>query len=243
PEGTAVIARTQSAGKGRLGRAWHDTPGGSVLCSMLYRPRLPADRWFLLGWLVAISAAEAIAAETGVETACKWPNDLVAGEIAGTEAGESAATATELAGTDEGRKLAGVLAESVPPDGVVVGIGINCGWSLGDPPGGEAGGSGLAAAATSLDHLCGAPVDPDAITTRMLAICAARYAELVADGGRSLVSAYRARLSTIGRLVRVELVDETFKGRALDVDDSGRLLVNIGACIRIVDAGDVVHLR
>jgi biotin-(acetyl-CoA carboxylase) ligase len=41
----------------------------------------------------------------------------------------------------------------------------------------------------------------------------------------------------------VTLADEEFTGRALDVDDQGRLLVDVGACIRLVDTGDVIHVR
>ena len=41
----------------------------------------------------------------------------------------------------------------------------------------------------------------------------------------------------------VDLPDETFTGTAADVDDDGRLLVDVGACIRTVSAGDVIHLR
>jgi hypothetical protein len=43
--------------------------------------------------------------------------------------------------------------------------------------------------------------------------------------------------------VRVELAGETFVGRALDVNDAGHLLVDVGACVRTVSAGDVVHVR
>lgn len=70
-----------------------------------------------------------------------------------------------------------------------------------------------------------------------------QYLALLSGGEAALASAYRRRLSTIGRLVSVELPTETFVGRALDLDDAGRLLVDVGMCTRTIEAGDVVHLR
>jgi BirA family biotin operon repressor/biotin-[acetyl-CoA-carboxylase] ligase len=63
------------------------------------------------------------------------------------------------------------------------------------------------------------------------------------EGRRALASEYRHTCATIGRDVRVELQDETVTGRALDVDDFGRLLVVTDARIRAISAGDIVHLR
>src|SRR5579875_1841362 len=54
PEGTVLLAERQTAGRGRLGRRWLDHPGGSVLCSVLFRPAWPTDRLFLAGWVVAL---------------------------------------------------------------------------------------------------------------------------------------------------------------------------------------------
>lgn len=216
-EGRAVVAARQTAGRGRLGRRWLDVPGGSFLCSLLFRPSWPHDRWHLAGWCVAVGARRAIREVTGVETSFKWPNDLLAGE----------------------RKVAGVLGELAPPSGLVVGIGINCNWPPDWPP------EELAASATSLNRQAGDEVDVGALERVFLAATAEEYGRLRAGGAAfaELASRYRSHLSTVGRLVSVELPDETFVGRALDVDDHGRLLVDIGACVRSVEAGDVVHVR
>jgi len=228
PEGTSVLAETQTAGRGRLGRQWLDVAGGSVLCSVLFRPELPIERWQIFGWLVALSARDACEDVAGVEVSCKWPNDLEAG----------------------GRKVAGLLAEVVPPSGseraaLVVGVGINCNWPADWPPPAADGSAEIIARATSLDRVAGRRVERDAVAERLLERIAQRHAVLAgsAGGSSSLASEYRRNLATIGRQVRVDLGDETVTGTALDVDDEGRLLVDVGACIRTLAAGDVVHVR
>jgi BirA family biotin operon repressor/biotin-[acetyl-CoA-carboxylase] ligase len=229
PEGTVLLAERQTAGRGRLGRRWLDHPGGSILCSVLLRPAWTPERWHLAGWALMCSARDAVAEVTGVMLAGKWPNDLLAAD---------------------GRKVAGVLAEAVPGGGLVVGIGLNCNWPDRFPPEGEPGAAEVAARAISLDRLAGGPVPRDAIAQRMLERLGAEWAALRPqapapdeEAVRSLASRYRAACGTIGEQVSVELPGEQVVGTALDVDDLGRLLVDVGACLRTVDSGDVVHLR
>lgn len=250
PEGSSVLAERQTAGRGRLGRRWVDVAGGSVLCSVLFRPVLPLDRWHLLSWIVALAARDACADAGGVDLSCKWPNDL----------------------QFDDRKVAGLLAEALMPpttgDGparaaasgpapgsafapaLVVGIGINCNWPADWPSPDDPEARELTARATSLDRIAGRPIDSDAVADRLLDRVAQRYSSLLASGlgpigpiGAAVASEYRRNLATIGCPVRVELADETFTGTALDVDDGGRLLVDVGACIRSISAGDIVHLR
>ncbi len=128
------------------------------------------------------------------------------------------------------RKLAGVLAEVEPPAVVVVGVGLNV-----DPPGPPGPPVGGAAA---LSEVAGRPVDREALLECLLRSLDdwVRHWEAVADE-------YRRRCATIGRAVRIHLVDETFTGDAVDVDESGHLVVDVGGRLRTVVAGDVVHLR
>jgi BirA family biotin operon repressor/biotin-[acetyl-CoA-carboxylase] ligase len=108
-EGETVVADHQSEGRGRLGRAWVDEPGTSVLMSVCLRPRVEPARLPELTVVAARSVAEAIAAETGLAPVLKHPNDVLV----------------------EGRKLAGVLAEA-SEGRVVLGIGVNVGQTT--PP-------------------------------------------------------------------------------------------------------------
>src|SRR5262245_32491508 len=102
---TVVVADTQRAGRGRRGRTWHDAPGGSVLASIIVRPRLAVRDLPKLSPTTAVAVAEVNERMTGLSARLKWPNDVLVG----------------------GRKIAGILLESriAAEPVVVIGIGIN----------------------------------------------------------------------------------------------------------------------
>lgn len=102
PEGAVVAADEQTAGRGRLGRAWVAPAGSSVLASIALRPAVPTARLAELTVVAGRACAAAIAELTGLEPALKAPNDVLVG----------------------GRKVAGILAEA-REGRVVLGVGIN----------------------------------------------------------------------------------------------------------------------
>jgi BirA family biotin operon repressor/biotin-[acetyl-CoA-carboxylase] ligase len=117
----------------------------------------------------------------------------------------------------DGRKLAGVLAQRAPNGVVVVGTGVNLGWA----PDGAARLDGVAPADFLLDVLAAFDALPD-----------------------DIAESYRSALATLGRRVRVQRQTDELVGTAIDVDDTGRLVVLDDCAIsHRVDAGDVVHLR
>jgi BirA family biotin operon repressor/biotin-[acetyl-CoA-carboxylase] ligase len=101
-DGTAVVAETQTAGRGRRGRLWRDTPGASLLVSVILRTSLPLTRVPTLSLAAGVAVAEALITMAGVEARLKWPNDVLV----------------------NGRKIAGVLLER-QSGAVILGIGIN----------------------------------------------------------------------------------------------------------------------
>ena len=105
-EGLATVADEQTAGRGRLQRAWSSPKGAGLYFSILLRPQIPVDQWPLITFAVALAVGDALHEAAGVQTDIKWPNDLLSGE----------------------RKICGILAEAIDtPAGraVIVGIGIN----------------------------------------------------------------------------------------------------------------------
>ena len=102
PEGATVATDHQTQGRGRLGRIWEDTPGRSILVSVLLRPRAPMPLWPELSLVAGEAVARGLDRETGIDASLRHPNDVVVA----------------------GRKLVGVLAEA-RPGRVVLGIGVN----------------------------------------------------------------------------------------------------------------------
>jgi BirA family biotin operon repressor/biotin-[acetyl-CoA-carboxylase] ligase len=194
PDRSVLFADHQTAGKGRLDRRWDAPPGANLLVSILFKdvPTHPSE----LTRRIALAARAACMELTGVDVRLKWPNDLLVDD----------------------RKLAGILAERAASGDVVVGLGLNVGWS----PDGAA--------------RLGDDLTPRAVLRALLVA----YDRLPAD-----VSAdYRAALGTLGRRVRVELPKGIIEGTATDIEADGRLVV-IDACAvtHRFSAGDVVHLR
>jgi BirA family transcriptional regulator, biotin operon repressor / biotin---[acetyl-CoA-carboxylase] ligase len=110
-EGTTVVTDHQTAGRGRLGRIWEDTPGRSILLSVLLRPRSPMPLWPELSLVAGEAVARALRAETGLDATLRHPNDVVVA----------------------GLKLVGVLPEA-SAGRVVLGIGVNVNQSLDELP-------------------------------------------------------------------------------------------------------------
>ncbi|MEJ6512445.1 MAG: biotin--[acetyl-CoA-carboxylase] ligase [Acidimicrobiales bacterium] len=224
PEGLVLVADYQSAGRGRLDRAWIAPAGASLLVSALLRPDLGPDELFLLTLACGLAAIDAMDEVAGVRPGLKWPNDLVVAE-----------------GPLADRKLAGILAESHIVKGqveaVVVGMGLNLDWPADLP-------EELSLTATSVNHLTGCEVDREEVLLAWLRHFDRHLIAVGDAGGRiRFLEEVRAASSTIGRNVRVESASESFDGRAVGIADDGRLLVDRDGSIVSVTVGDIVHAR
>lgn len=221
PHGLVVVTEHQTAGRGRLDRIW-ETPARSALTlSVLLRPDVPAARWPWLPLLAGLAVTSALR-EEGYDAGVKWPNDVLIESAAGE------------------RKVCGILVERVETaastDGpaAVVGIGLNTSLTADELP---------AAAATSLEIERGEPVDRTAVLVDVLRSLFGHYADWVGDPA-GVRPSYRGLSVTLGRRVRAELPGGgTLEGTAIDIDETGRLLIDTGAGVQAVGAGDVVHLR
>ncbi|HEX5585706.1 MAG TPA: biotin--[acetyl-CoA-carboxylase] ligase [Acidimicrobiia bacterium] len=130
------------------------------------------------------------------------------------------------------RKLAGILAEAAPEaDAVVVGAGCNVNW--------DAFPEELAGTATACNLESGRPVDRDALLDAFLV-----RLDRALDDSVSCAEAYRARLATLGRRVRVERASDALDGEAVALADDGALVVRDADGVdHVIVSGDVVHLR
>jgi len=216
PDRTVVVADSQTAGRGRRGRVWHDEPRASLLASILLRPRLAPAQLSTLSLTAGVAVVEALASATRLAPRLKWPNDVLV----------------------DGRKLAGILLESrlgsagpaasaAPASIVALGIGINLAQRAFPPE--------LAAHATSVRLAGGGDVDRDALLGVLLESLDRWRGRLETDGFAPVRMRWRALADTLGRTVSVDGVT----GVAVDVDDDGALLVDEGGRRRRVIAGDV----
>ena len=196
PDGTAVIARRQTAGRGRMGRSFESPAGLGLYLSMLWRPVASPEGLLPLTAMASAAAAVAIRHATGADVRIKWPNDLVL----------------------NGKKLAGLLTEVSLSGGrvehVVIGLGVN----LRQQP--EDFSPEVARTATSLAaQRCA--VDETALEAALVDALRQAFRHLCAP--ETYVDEYRQLCLTLGRQVRVLPAGETVT--ALDIDGQYGLVV------------------
>lgn len=202
PSGTAVLARHQTAGKGRMGRQFYSPAGTGLYMSLLLRTDLPPETALLLTPMAAVAAAEGIEAVTGKHTEIKWVNDLLF----------------------RGKKVCGILAQSkLKADGAaldyaVIGIGIN----LTAPQDGFP---------EVLSEIAGALYDTDESPAEQLfeTLADAILSRIMAQSGkltqREYLSSYRERLCVLGKPIVVVEQERAYDATAIALDDDMRLLV------------------
>lgn len=220
PEGALLLAEHQTGGRGRLDRRWVSPPRAGLTLSMLLRPAaVPTERRGWLPLLVGLALAETVTRIGKIPAYLKWPNDL-------------------LLGAERG-KAAGVLAQVVG-DAVVVGVGMNVTTRADELPTGEA---------TSLVIAGSSCTDRGPLVRALARGVAGWYGALreAAGDARScgLWAAYLRYCETIGQQLTVTRPgQDPLAGRAIGVDDGGRLLLRVGAGQHtMLASGDITHLR
>ena len=198
PHGSVLIADSQTGGRGRMGRSFHSPAGSGIYLSVILRPACPATELMHLTCATAVAAAEGVEKATGLHCGIKWTNDLVV----------------------DGKKLGGILTElSVNSTGTVdfavIGIGINCTQMPEDFP------ADIRTIATSLQLCTEKTVDRAQIIAQLLVALENMCAQLHNPD----LSCYRKKCITIGKEISLVRGDEIRHGTALDVDDTGALLV------------------
>lgn len=217
-EGLAIVADEQTAGRGRLQRAWSSPKGAGLYFSILLRPRIAAEHWPLITFVAALATSDALLEGAGVQTDIKWPNDLMANE----------------------RKICGILAEAIEtPSGraVVVGIGINLT--------NEAFPQELLAMATSVAQESGRQPEREMLLAALLGALARWYSLLhEPDGAGKIVAAWASRSSYASdKLVQVTNGDEVLQGITRGIENDGALRLETVRGIQLIRAGDVTSVR
>lgn len=201
PQGTVVLADSQSAGRGRLGRSFCSPAGSGIYMSVVLRLNCPPKELMHLTCAVGCAVCDAVEEALGFRPGIKWINDLVVG----------------------GKKLGGILTElSIDPktglvDHAVVGIGINCSQRQEDFP------EELRQIACSLAMTTGKAVDRAKLAAAMIGSLERMSRNL--GSPEAIMAQYRRDCITIGREITVIRGEERRNGTALSVLDDGSLLV------------------
>ncbi len=212
--GTVVLAREQTAGKGRLGRVWHTKKDDGIALSLLLRPELAPTEITSITPLSGLAVCRAINDFCMLDSRIKWPNDIIIGN----------------------KKLVGILtemsAEFDKVDYTVTGIGINVGHTVFPEE--------IAHKATSILLETGRHIDRNKLVASVLEHL---EQELVLNrcllSGEAL-SDYQNLCATIGRQVTFMRSNRSISGMAVSISNSGELEVMLSnGTIVTVNSGEV----
>lgn len=201
-----IVAETQTAGRGRLGRSFYSPDATGVYFSVLYTVNAPLSDAVAVTSAAAVAVMRAIKRVCGLQTEIKWVNDLYL----------------------DGKKVCGILAESVPVEGgigIVVGVGINLRDA--DFP-------------DTLAEIAGT-LHTDVSRAELIA---AVYRELLPylaeTTDRSWLDDYRHHSFVLGHPITWTRGGECFEGVALDIDEDGGLVVcdRLGA-VQTLSSGEI----
>ena len=213
PNGTVILAETQTDGRGRLSRPWASPPGG-IWMSLVLKPIMPLNHVCQINMAVSVALCRALFSLYGLNAGIKWPNDLLIREL----------------------KICGILMEVGAQvdrlDYAVVGLGLNANNDLSQFP--------AEWRSTSLAVELGHDIDRCDLICRILEEIEVAYENM---GSNEILKEWRSRSLTLNRQVRITSAAGDLVGQAVDLAEDGALILQIGEQQKRVLAGDCIHLR
>ncbi|MCL2199245.1 MAG: biotin--[acetyl-CoA-carboxylase] ligase [Defluviitaleaceae bacterium] len=197
--GTVIITDHQTAGNGRYGRSFFSPAGCAIYMSMIIKP---SSIWPKIPTLItaftAVAVCEAIEKTCSVQPKIKWVNDLFL----------------------NGKKICGISTEAVTSlesgeiEWIVVGIGVNF-----SPPAEEI--------PAELKSIIGTVFEkPTTTRNHLTSEIITRMSNLDTNGDeKELLQNYRSRLMLLGKKITVAAAGHSYEATAIDIDDTGRLIV------------------
>lgn len=249
PHLSVLMARSQTAGKGRAGRVWDSASLRALTFSVLVRPQVDRTMWGWIPLLAGLAAVRAVRAQVrsvgaaggapgsavtgGERVALKWPNDVV----------DTAGGTTAVSGWGRMRKLGGILTEVLPDGGgAVVGIGLNL-----EGPDLPVPWAGTVQQAVGPDPERTGPAVHAAIASEpLLHAIVSEFAPVLhaLERGEHVRHLVQQVCVSIGSQVQVDLPgDAAIRGTVTALAHDGALVVRTEHGDQTVRAGDVRHLR
>ncbi|MBQ9767377.1 MAG: biotin--[Lachnospiraceae bacterium] len=210
-EGTLLVAKRQSMGKGRLGRSFF-SPEGGIYMSAVLRPRIPAERAVLITTCAAVAVARAIEKETGLQAGIKWVNDIFI----------------------EGKKVCGILTEagldfeSGMPEYVILGIGINVEQ--------QSVPEDLKDIVGCLESFTQAQIAKSKLIAAVWNEFSVLYEKL---GDAEYMKEYKERSILLGKEVTVLSAGGNYTAAVCDIDAEGHLIIETERGIEKLSSGEV----
>lgn len=213
-EGTIVVAEEQITGHGRLARGFYSPFAKGIWFSLILRPKFFPMEASKCTLLAAVGVCRGIRRMRLADAGIKWPNDILV----------------------HGKKLVGILtlmsASMEKIDYIIMGIGINTGIKKNEFP------EDFREGATSFLNE-GINVSRKDLLAAILGELEKEYSIAQNEGFDKVLDDWRALSVTLGQEVRVIFGDDSYTGKAVDIDRDGCLLVNTGSEVKRVIAGDV----
>ena len=215
-EGLVIIAESQTGGRGRMGRFWHSPPETGIYLSILLKPNLKPDQLSFITLLAGVSAISTINEFSHQRGNLKWPNDILIND----------------------KKVCGLLCEMTQERGdsfsVVIGIGINVNQVPEQFP------EGLKKTATSLRIVNGSPMNRLTVIRSLLTTLDREYQFFLTEGGHSVIKKWRLNTDLFGKKVAVKRGSATITGTAMNLDESGRLVLRRdNGHDEVIDSGEI----
>ena len=201
--GLAVLALSQTAGRGRLGRSWQAGGQGNLACSLSLDPRPYPVPVYSFTLLAGLALRRAVAGWGLEECQLKWPNDLLV----------------------RGKKMAGILCESaVSSQGprLVVGLGVNLSGGVEQFP------PELQSVVTTLEAETGRKLGAELLLQFFLRELGCILEQLPQTGLAPWVQAWEGESGSLGQMIYYQGPTGWGQGRILGLAPDGRLRVDKG---------------
>ncbi len=210
-EGTCIISREQTAGRGRLGRSWVSPQDSGIYMSIILRPKLAMEDMPLITLATGVACARAIEFVCGASIGLKWVNDLIL----------------------DRKKLGGILVEMQKP-AVVVGIGINVQHDEAAVP------EDLKEKMTWLRRGSDTKFSTNTLVVAIIAKLESYY-QMLLDGHKSdVLNDWRSLSVNIGKEVSCQSGNQSLEGHVIDINEQGALLLRLNdGSVQSIYAGEV----
>lgn len=220
-DGTVIVAAKQTDGYGRSKRKWVSPMGGIWISIILY-PKFDISITTLFPIASSLALSFAIEKIFSIQPELKWPNDL----------------------TIKGKKVAGMLVdvaiESNKIKSLILGVGINFDVNVKQIEKALKGTPNFYGVASLKDQKQN--IKPVQLVQTFLIELEKIYKSLTAKQTNKIISEWTQRSSTIGKTVELSTIDSKIKGKAIEIDNDGALIISENNKNHKVIAGDIIHL-